>query len=53
MASAEVLERSLDLLLLDVVILFILGATWEALPRELTHDEVEKHMTDGLEIVTS
>ena len=52
-ASAEVFERSLDLLLFDVVILFILGATWEALPRELSHDEVEKHVTDGFEIVTS
>ena len=51
-APAELLERRLNLLLLDVVVLFILRATWKSLPRELTLDEVEEYVTDSLEIVS-
>ena len=40
-STAELLERRLDLLLLDVVVLFILGAAWETLPGELALDQVE------------
>lgn len=34
-AAAELLKRGLDLLFLDVVVLFVLGAAWESLPGEL------------------
>lgn len=30
--AAELLQRSLNLLLLNVVVLLVLGATWETLP---------------------
>ena len=35
---AQVLQRRLNLLFLDVVVLFILGSPWQALPRQLTFD---------------
>lgn len=51
-STAKLLQRSLNLLLLDVVVLFILGATWKSLPWELTLEEVEEDVTDGLQIVS-
>ena len=33
-ATAEFLERSLDLLLFDRVVLFVLATTWQTLPGE-------------------
>ena len=35
-STTQLLKRGLDLLLLDVVVLFILGAAWKSLPWELT-----------------
>jgi len=52
-ASAKLLERCLNLLLLDIVILLVLGATREALPGQLALDEIEKDVTNGFEIITS
>ena len=37
-SSAQLLERSLDLLLLDRVVLFVLAATWQTLPWERSLD---------------
>ena len=37
-ASAELLERCLNLLLLNIAVLFILRATWKSLPWELALD---------------
>jgi hypothetical protein len=34
-AAAELLKRRLDLLLLDVVVLFVLGTARQSLPRQL------------------
>ena len=52
-ASAELLEGSLNLLLLNVVVFLVLGATWQSLPWELTLQKVEEHVPDGLQVVTS
>ena len=51
--AAELLERQLDLLLLDSCVLFILGSTWESLPGELALEEVQNHVPDTLQIVSS
>ena len=53
MATAELLQRRLDLLLLDIVVLLVLRAARQALPGELTLDEVEKHVTDRFKIISS
>ena len=53
MAAAQLLERCLDLLLLDVVIFFILRATWQSLPREGALEQVEQNVADGFEIITT
>ena len=53
MASAELLERGLNLLLLDVVILLILRATWQTLPWKLALNEVQKDMSDSLQIISA
>ena len=50
---AELLDLHLLLLFLDVGVLLSLRSSWEALPWESTLQEVEKHMTDGLEVVSS
>jgi len=52
-APAELLKRSLNLLLLDRVILLVLAATGQALPGERALDEVEKHVANRLQIVAS
>ena len=39
--AAELLERRLDLLLLDVVVLLVLGATWQTLPWQLALQQVQ------------
>ena len=41
MATAELLKTRLNLLLLDVVVLLVLGATRQTLPRKLALDEVK------------
>ena len=53
MAAAELLEGRLNLLLLDVGVLFILGAAWKSLPGELALEEVQNDVTDGLQVVSS
>ena len=50
---AELLDFDLLLLLLDVGVLLCLGSTWEALPWESTLQEIEKHVTDCLQVVSS
>lgn len=51
--SAELLDGYLLLLLLNVGILLLLGASWETLPRKNSLQEVEENVTDGLEIISS
>ena len=50
---AELFKRSLDLLLLNSVVLFVLAATWQTLPWERSLDEVENNVTDCLQIISS
>ena len=45
---AELFECGLELLLLDILILFVLGLAWKSLPRKLAFEEVEQDMADGL-----
>lgn len=52
LVAAEVLDRSLLLLLLDVSVLFSLRAAGQALPREGTAQEVKDNVTDGLEVIS-
>lgn len=52
-AAAQLSERGLDLLFLDVVVLLVFGSSGESLPWELSEHEVQKNVTDGLEIVSS
>ena len=51
--AAELFKTRLNLLLLDVIVLLVLGATGQTLPRQLTLDEVEQDVADRLQIVTS
>ena len=37
---AQLLERSLDLLFLDIIILVVLVAAWETLPRQTPPQEI-------------
>ena len=50
--AAELLKTRLNLLLLDVIVLLVLGATGQTLPRQLTLDEVQQDVADRLQIVT-
>jgi hypothetical protein len=53
MSLAELVDSNLELLLLDVVILLVLRAPRETLPGETPAQEVEEHVTDGLEVVAA
>ena len=46
-------NRNLLFLLLDVGILLCLRSTWEALPWKRPLQEVEEHMTDGFQVISS
>ena len=50
---AELLNLDLLLLFLDVGILLSLGSAGEALPWERALQEVEQHVTDRLQVVSS
>lgn len=52
-AAAKFFKAGLDLLLLDVVVLLVLRAARQTLPGELALDEVEEHMTDSLQVITT
>jgi len=47
MASAQLLQRRLNLLLLDVVVLLILGATGQTLPGKRTLEQIQEDVADG------
>ena len=51
--TAELLKGRLNLLLLNVVILFVLRATRESLPGQTSLQEVKEDMANGFEIVTA
>ena len=52
-STAQFLERSLNLLLFDVVVLLVLGAARKSLPGQLTLDQIKQHVADRLQIVTA
>ncbi len=52
-SAAEFLQRGLHLFLFDVIVLVILGLTWETLPRERASQEIQEHMANSLEIISS
>ena len=52
-ATTKFFQTGLNLLLLDVVVLFVLRASRQALPRQLTLDEVEQHVANCFQIVTT
>ena len=51
-ALAQLINGNLELLLLDVVVLLVLGASWKALPRKTASQEVQQHVSDGLKIIS-
>ncbi len=53
MSLAEFINSNLELLLLDVVVLLVLRAAGESLPRETPAQEVEQHVSDSLQVVAS
>ena len=53
MALAQLVNGDFELLLLDIVVLLVLGATWESLPWQAAPKEVKEHVANGLKIVPS
>ena len=53
MSLAEVINIDLELLLLDVVVLFVLRTAWKSLPWETTSQKVQQYVSDCLKIVSS
>ena len=53
MSAAQLLQRRLNLLFLNVVVLFVLAAPGEALPRQSSLDEVQQDVADSLQVVSS
>jgi len=49
---AQLVHGHLKLLLLNVVVLFVLGASGKALPGQTAAQKVQQHVTDGLQIVS-
>lgn len=52
-ALAQVLQRRLQLLVLDVRVLFVLIAPRKSLPRQAALHKVEKHMANRLQVISS
>jgi hypothetical protein len=48
----QLINSDFELLLLDVVILLVLRASWKALPRKTASQEVQQHVSDSLEIIS-
>lgn len=51
MALAQLVHSDFELLLLDVVVLLILRASGQTLPRETASQEVQQHVANCLEVV--
>lgn len=51
--SAKIFEVGHDLLLLDLLVLLLDAASPEALPRELSSQEVHEHVPDALHVVAA
>ena len=53
LVEAELVYGNLLLFALDVIIFFVLRASWEALPRQRSAQEVQQHVTDGFQVVST
>jgi len=53
LVAAEILNRRLLLLLLDVGVLFSLRPSGKALPRQRSFQEVQNDVTDRLQVIAS
>lgn len=53
MALAQLVHSDFQLLLLDIVVLFVLRSARETLPGETASQEVQQHVPDGLEVITT
>ena len=53
MAPAKLLQRRLNLLLLDGIVLLVLATAWQTLPRQRSLDQIKQNVTDGFQIVAS
>ena len=53
MAPAKFLQRRLNLLLLDGIVLLVLATAWQTLPRQRSLDQIKQNVTDGFQIVAS
>ena len=49
---AELVNSHLQLLLLNVIVFFVLRPAWQTLPRQTSSEKVEKHVANGLEVIS-
>ena len=52
-AATKLFKRSIDLLLFDRVVLFVLASARQTLPGERSLEKVEDYVTDRFQIITS
>ena len=51
-AFAKLVESRLYLLLLDIVVFFVFGSTWESLPGQNTLQQVKQYVPNTLQIIS-
>ena len=51
--QAELIDGHLLLFALDVIIFFVFRASWQALPRQRSSEEVQKHVANRFKIISS
>jgi len=49
---AQLLQCGLDLLLLNIVILFIFASAWQALPRQASSKEIQEDMANRFQVIS-
>ena len=52
-ALAELIQACLQLLFLNIFVLFIFVLSWKILPGERSSEEIDNHMPDGFQIISS
>ena len=53
LVQAELIDGHLLLFALDVIIFFVFRASWQALPRQRSPEEVQKHVANRFKIISS
>ena len=53
LVQAELINGDLLLFALDVIIFFVFRASWQALPRQRSSEEVQKHVANRFKIISS